>query len=275
MTWPRNVTLSAEPASVLAVDLETLKARLGITGSGEDAILTTYIEVASRVLAGPSGIGRDYWRQSIVEDLPGEGGQFLSLSIWPVEQVSAISWDGSAATGFEIINADRRQVYRVDRWNVSPVVDELRNHRAILYEATYVGGWRMPDDEPGAWAATNAYALGDFVRVLTGSSRFYFEATTAGTSDAAEPTWPTTEGDTVADGSVVWTARLSPMLPADLQEAALIQAMDYYRGSLDVPPSHLKKEGGEGWSLEYRDTAGAVGDTEINEATKAICRRYR
>lgn len=54
------------------------------------------------------------------------------------------------------------------------------------------------------WAATTAYSLGDRV-VPTSSNGFYYECTTAGTSAGTEPTWPTTIGNTVVDGTVTWT----------------------------------------------------------------------
>jgi len=56
-----------------------------------------------------------------------------------------------------------------------------------------------------AWAGTTAYALGVFVEPTTPNG-FVYKATAAGTSDGSEPTWPTTEGDTVVDGTVTWTA---------------------------------------------------------------------
>jgi len=61
-----------------------------------------------------------------------------------------------------------------------------------------------------AWAAATAYALGGFVRPTTvdNTNEFVYECTTAGTSGATEPTWPTTDGATVTDGTtLVWTAR--------------------------------------------------------------------
>ena len=57
------------------------------------------------------------------------------------------------------------------------------------------------------WAATHAYTTGKYVNHTT---RFNYECTTAGTSGGTEPTWPTTVGGTVTDGTaptaVVWTA---------------------------------------------------------------------
>ena len=64
-----------------------------------------------------------------------------------------------------------------------------------------------------AWAASTAYALGAFVVPGTGlENGFRYECTTTGTSGAAAPTWPTTEGATVADNTVVWTCRLGSHL---------------------------------------------------------------
>lgn len=54
------------------------------------------------------------------------------------------------------------------------------------------------------WLATQAYSLNQFVVPTVGNSRVY-KCTTAGTSAGSQPTWPTTVGNTVADGTVVWT----------------------------------------------------------------------
>lgn len=63
---------------------------------------------------------------------------------------------------------------------------------------------RKNGDDAGTWAATTAYALDDYILPSTPAGRFY-KCTTAGTSGASEPTWPTTLGGTVTDGAVVWT----------------------------------------------------------------------
>jgi len=57
---------------------------------------------------------------------------------------------------------------------------------------------------PSAWQATTAYILNQTVRPTTANGRSYL-CTTAGTTAGTEPTWPTANAGTVADGTVVWT----------------------------------------------------------------------
>ena len=66
---------------------------------------------------------------------------------------------------------------------------------------------------PNDWAATTGYtarasgdaASGSVVKPTT-LNGFHYKCTTAGNSGSSEPTWPTTVGDTVADGTCIWTA---------------------------------------------------------------------
>lgn len=90
----------------------------------------------------------------------------------------------------------------------------MQQFAGYLYAVTaYESGtapWRVRHhyrDEAGgtAWAATTAYAL-DNVVVPTSSNGWRYVCTTAGTSAGSEPTWPTTLGGTVTDGTVQWTA---------------------------------------------------------------------
>ncbi len=54
------------------------------------------------------------------------------------------------------------------------------------------------------WAATTPYALGAMVVPATANG-YYYKCTTAGSSSASAPTWSTTIGSTVTDGTVTWT----------------------------------------------------------------------
>lgn len=60
--------------------------------------------------------------------------------------------------------------------------------------------------DPNAWVASTPYSLGAAARPTTRNG-FVYEVTTAGTSGASEPAWPTTAGSTVVDGTVTWTCR--------------------------------------------------------------------
>ena len=56
-----------------------------------------------------------------------------------------------------------------------------------------------------AWDNATVYTLGECV-IPTTPNGYRYRVTTAGTSHATtEPTWPTTVGSTVTDGTVVWT----------------------------------------------------------------------
>ena len=58
-----------------------------------------------------------------------------------------------------------------------------------------------------AWAATNSYAVGAIVRATTVQEfGLVFKCTTAGTSGASAPAWPTLIDSTTTDGTVTWTA---------------------------------------------------------------------
>lgn len=59
---------------------------------------------------------------------------------------------------------------------------------------------------PDEWVTLTAYILTNFVEPTTPNG-YRYECTTAGTSGATEPTWPTTIGGTVTDGTVTWTCR--------------------------------------------------------------------
>lgn len=89
----------------------------------------------------------------------------------------------------------------------------------LLFENTSPGTSATPGNEPdwplslAAWAPRFEYS-NRWVNPI--SSEFVFEPTTPGTSDPEEePVWTDAEnaGDTVADGDIVWTARVDMSIP--------------------------------------------------------------
>jgi len=62
-----------------------------------------------------------------------------------------------------------------------------------------------PTNTLDEWVTVTAYTVGQLIEPTTPNT-YVYRCTTAGTSDSGEPTFPTAAiGDTVADGTVVWT----------------------------------------------------------------------
>lgn len=75
-----------------------------------------------------------------------------------------------------------------------------------------------------AWTALTAYGLGDWIVPSTANAHHY-ECTRAGTTGADEPTWPTTNGNTVDDpdaGGAEWTCRAAGAHGVDSQNSAIV-----------------------------------------------------
>jgi hypothetical protein len=84
----------------------------------------------------------------------------------------------------------------------------------VLVESPKPGVGDIATDITGDWTtaistaatARSATAIGTIVRPTTHNG-YVYECTTAGIGAATEPTWPTTPGETVTDGTTVWTCR--------------------------------------------------------------------
>lgn len=91
------------------------------------------------------------------------------------------------------------------------------------------------------WAASTAFVVGDVRSATTQqASGLVFRCTTAGTSAATEPAWPTDIGSTVTDGTVVWTAissvyvELSKLAPSAIVELFELHLDSTLHGSSDI-----------------------------------------
>lgn len=115
--------------------------------------------------------------------------------------------------GTAIVHADTRFVARrtphVTSGAAPTKVHYCDQYNALMYAAVEFGDGTFRHhylDDPGAWAAATVYGANVFRRPTTANG-FRYEVTTAGTSGASEPTWPTVVGATLSDGTAVWTCR--------------------------------------------------------------------
>lgn len=271
---PYNVvTVTTIAQSTDLVLLATVKDELGIASATTtyDAKLNRLIATAGALFEGPDGLNRPPWRQTYQELSPGTGGERMLLSRWPIESITSIALVDTTVTAstYSIAGNRRDRVYRDDEWSLTwnPIISRKIGTAAgpeLDYASAYVAGWLMPGDQDSPavgkvaeWKLSTAYVANQWVRATTPSA-FLFECTTDGTSDSTEPTWPTAEDGTVTDNTAVWTARYAQELPYDLQEAAMITVMDWFRGGLLVP-SGVKSESGDGQRLEYWDPNSSAG----------------
>ena len=71
----------------------------------------------------------------------------------------------------------------------------------------------------------------------TTENGFHFEAGNAGTTGGSEPTWPATEGGTVVDNGITWTA----IIPVDGEVSAEMEIQEEAQScSLQVDPVELR-----------------------------------
>ena len=111
----------------------------------------------------------------------------------------------------------------------------------------------LVDSQAGSAAAaranTTAYALNVYL-VPASANGFYYKVTTAGTSGGTLPTFPTTVGGTVADGTCVLTC---------MGKISLVANTDFtYSGSGIVFTSDARVTGGENYLVDYTKKAGNV-----------------
>lgn len=113
----------------------------------------------------------------------GDNGAALSASI------QSVAINAASDPGVVTLNIDN-----IVACKASGSADSI-THRSLIGKANNL-----------AWTATTAYSLNDKRRpTQPNRNGFQYKVTTAGTTGAAEPTWPEDIGATVADGTVVWT----------------------------------------------------------------------
>ena len=144
----------------------------------------------------------------------------------------------------------------------------VTNESATAYPGALIRLANMPASTPGytvegvatTRADSTAYALGDFIKPATPNTYIY-KVTTAGTSASSPPSFPTTIGDTVADGTAVITCagKLAPASGTDFEARA---------GGLYVNEG-VVMAGGVPWQIDYTKAA-----TEVVQALVTSGKEY-
>lgn len=100
---------------------------------------------------------------------------------------------------------------------------------------------------------------GDTIVPATPNGRLY-KCTTAGTTASGEPTWPTTDGATVADGTAVWTEQTTAIEAGTFTEVA--NAGAYTRPTLNPSTANWAATNGAGTTTN--PSSGTSGTTSNN-----------
>jgi Pectate lyase superfamily protein len=101
------------------------------------------------------------------------------------------------------------------------------------------------------WQPGTVYAASRLVIPTANGILHMYEATTGGTSGASEPTWPTTPGQTVVDGTVTWTCR-------DFVAFTNSYAEDLFM----YGPSYLFTVSGTTVTIAGADVTGSLADSD-------------
>lgn len=104
---------------------------------------------------------------------------------------------------------------------------------AVVLEANTTNGRIQVGFTPVTWETSTAYGVGEQI-VPTALNGFIYECTVAGTSHAAtEPTWPTTIGNTVTDGTVTWRCELVENIDNGRVSNCVVQVLAAVTEALD------------------------------------------
>jgi len=212
------------PSSAL-ISLSTVKLYLRLTSTDSDTLLTSLISAASSSMISYLSIhpGRQQY-----EETGRGGGQYrLYLSRLPVEEGTlTVSISDVADTDWELEDPSTGVLYRQGLWPWASLGAENLSF-------TYYAGFLLPD-QVSDWAALTAKTLGSWVRP-TSSSLYRYECTTAGTTGATIPTFLTTIGGTVTDGTCVWTTRAVQELPPFVSQWCFAEVLRLKQGTETAP----------------------------------------
>jgi hypothetical protein len=131
------VTVTVPPSTTKLIALADLKALLGITDSANDALLGNIIQRGSDAIA--RFCNRVFAQRTVIETLPGPGGQLLKLKFSPIITLTSIALDGETVDSdtYTLTEPDAGIVFCESCWAYT-------GHK-YSYAATYTHGYNLPE----------------------------------------------------------------------------------------------------------------------------------
>jgi hypothetical protein len=111
------ITVTVPPSTIKLTALADLKAILAITDSANDTLLGSIIQRGSDAVA--RFCNRVFVQRTIIETLPGPGGQLLKLKFAPIITLTFIAFDGETIDSdtYTLTEPDAGMVYREAGWS--------------------------------------------------------------------------------------------------------------------------------------------------------------
>lgn len=130
----------------------------------------------------------------------------------------------------------------------------------------------QPRHTVAAWAASAAKSVNDIVRPATHNG-YRYKCTVGGTTGGSQPTWPTTIGQTVVDGTVTWRceSELNDITDVRLATTQGGLASATWGAALNLGTSILSGAGNAAtvW-IEVRDSTHYVQNTDLVLGTNTV-----
>lgn len=165
--------------------------------------------------------------------------------------VGATFADGTATFKNQGATTDRDYLLDTTGYTAELEVRDEDYAGATQLEATTANSRIFVGFTPNKWVASTAYTVGQQI-VPTLLNGFVYQCVVAGTTAATEPTWPTTLGTTVLDGTARWRCELAEDLTTNVRVSNLV---------IDVPLSVTQAltDWNRGvFTLQLRDSFGQV-----------------
>jgi hypothetical protein len=140
------------------------------------------------------------------------------------------------------------------KYKANQKIDSEYRAQSVTYPSTrYIG---LIVASAGQSPRSTAVSSGQYTVPATLNGRLY-KCTTAGTTGSSEPSWPTTAGGTVTDGTAVWTEQSTALYAGTIPEAS---GGSYARVSYASSLANWSGTQGAGTTVASTGTSGQISN---------------